>query len=97
VVLVGVAMPPSKCYDLRLEAGKSNVVQTIPIQQLIKAGDGDNFEFRLATDRSARFDLAIALSPVGGAPLPASEVSVEVFVPRTQAAFALRNEGCDAP
>jgi hypothetical protein len=92
---VGLGFPPSKCYDVRLEAGKLDTV-TLPISQMIEAGKGDNVEFRLATERSARFDVEVAFSPVGGPPLKARQkISVEVFVPRSDATIALRKPGCE--
>jgi hypothetical protein len=79
---------------LLLKAGTSHVSATIPIQQIVKAGDGDNFEFRLATDRSAHFELAIELIAVGGARVRAGDVSVDLFVPRSDADAGLHRTGC---
>lgn len=79
--------PPNYLYDVFLEAGKSNYSMSLPISQEIKPGEVDHFLVRVATDKSAQFNLAFSFRAVGGIELPANEVFLDIFVPRSQEHF----------
>jgi hypothetical protein len=84
----GAAEEPSYYYDVFLEAGKAGRSKAVSVSQSIKPGEADHFVFRIASDKSARFDLGLSLRDAGGALLPLQDVHLELFVPRSQAGYA---------
>jgi hypothetical protein len=82
--LYGMPAPPTYGYDLFLEAGKSKYVKYLPISQVIKPGETDNFLVKIATNKSAQFDLTISLKDTSDSNILVRKVLLDVFVPRSQ-------------
>ncbi|MAF66866.1 MAG: hypothetical protein CMJ84_14575 [Planctomycetes bacterium] len=80
----GAPAPPTYTYDVFLEAGKSGYTELVPISQTVEANSVDHFLLRVATDKSARFDLDFSFRVAGGEELAGESVSMDIFVPRTQ-------------
>ncbi len=68
-------------YVIYLEAGKSGYVKTREIALEVPPGKAEYFLIRIATDKSAQFDLAVALKAVGGQPIPVDDVTLDVLTP----------------
>jgi len=85
--VVSPAIRPNYLYDLFLRAGESGYTKRLPISQAIKPGEAENFDIRVGTDKTARFDLAISFRTTDGAQIPGNNVRLAIFVPRTQAPF----------
>jgi hypothetical protein len=81
---MGAPAPPSYTYDIFLEAGRSGYTTRVPTSQVVEAASVDNFLMRIATDKTARFDLNVSLRINGGEELAGGAVTMEIFVPRTQ-------------
>lgn len=60
----------------------------MPISQSLQPGKADHFVVRIASDKSARFDLALSLKDASGRILPLQDVHLDLFVPRSQAGYA---------
>lgn len=86
----GAAEEPSYFYDLFLKAGVTGQSQHVPVSQTIKPGEADHFVFRIAADKSARFDLGLSLRDAGGAIIPLQDVHLDLFVPRSQAGYVVQ-------
>lgn len=71
-------------YDLRLEAGKSNVTYRVPIGQYTKPSDVDEFQLRIVSDKSAYYQGKITIL-AGSKPVATKNLDLRVFVP-----FAIR-------
>lgn len=84
----GAAEEPSYFYDLLLEAGKQGYSKPVPISQSLRPGEADHFVVRIASDKSARFDLDLSLKDASGRVLPLQTVHLDLFVPRSQAGYA---------
>lgn len=84
----GGAEEPSYFYNLFLEAGKAGYSKPVSISQSIQPGDADHFVLRIASDKSAKFDLDLSLKDAGGKVLPLQTVHLDLFVPRSQAGYA---------
>lgn len=80
----GASAPPTCLYDLKLKAGESNNTNYLPISQEIKPGESDHFLIRVASDKSARFDLTFSFLTTGGKEIPGREVVLDLFVPRSK-------------
>jgi len=78
-----VGMPPSREYDVFLEAGKSGETIEIGLAQEIRPGDSDHFLFRLGSYRSSHNRIKVQFRTAGGEVLPGGEFLIDVFVPRT--------------
>lgn len=84
------AKPPSYSYDVFVKAGRAGYTERRPIAQEIKPGEVDHFLLRIATDRSASFDLVVDVNDSSGTLLWRGDLDLTAFVPRTGAALALR-------
>jgi len=84
----GEAEEPSYFYDLLLEAGKQGYSKPVPISQSLRPGEADHFVVRIASNKSARFDLDLSLKDASGRVLPLQTVHLDLFVPRSQAGYA---------
>lgn len=87
----GAAVPPSYSYDLFLKSGKSGYTLRREIAQQIKPGETDHFLLRIATDRSANFQLRVSLHDVKGDIRWTGDVDLQAFVPRSGAEIALEH------
>jgi hypothetical protein len=85
----GAPAPPSYSYDIFLKAGRAGYTERRPIAQEIKPGEVDHFLLRIATDRSASFDLVVDVNDASGTSLWRGGIDMMAFVPRTGAALAL--------
>jgi hypothetical protein len=81
----GAPMPPSYSYDVFLAAGKSNYTQRESISQQIKPGEGDNFSIKLASDRSASFDLDMDILAVNGSVAWTGSFNIALLIPKSGA------------
>jgi hypothetical protein len=81
----GSPVNPSQQYDLALTAGKAPAALRIPIAQNLKPGEADQFLLRVASDKSAHYELKLSLRCMDGQQLPAQKLLLDVFVPRTAA------------
>ena len=84
----GAAEEPSYFYNLFLEAGKQGYPKPVPISQSLQPGEADHFVVRIASDKSARFDLDLSLKDASGRILPLQAVHLDLFVPRSQVGYA---------
>ena len=85
-ILASLSRPTYK-YNLFLEADKENYIRRLPISHEIKPGDSDLFLVQIATNRWSEFDLNFAFRTAQGKYLPAPEVLLEIFVPRTHTRY----------
>jgi hypothetical protein len=81
---LGLPRPPTYLYDLLLKAGLSSYTKRLPISQEIKQGESDHFLIRVASDKSAQFNLAFSFRVTGGMEIHSNEVILDMFVPRSQ-------------
>ena len=88
----GAAAPPSQEYDVFLEAGKENYTLDVPISQGLKAGDFDNFLIKIATNKSAEFELSVLIKTIGGREIRAGDMKLSFFVPRSVASDVMQLE-----
>jgi Protein kinase domain/Sel1 repeat len=70
-------------YDLFLIAGKQGYETIVPLSQVIPAGGIDNFEIRVGTDKSARFDLRVGFRTSSGEIIGKTSVRLSTFIGRT--------------
>jgi hypothetical protein len=78
-------VPPSQRYDLGLTAGKAPETHRIPISHNLKAGEADHFLVRVASDKSAHYELTLRIRRIDGEFLPEQKVILDLFVPRSAA------------
>jgi hypothetical protein len=94
--LVFAPMPPSACYELLLEAGAAPALHVVPLHQELASGAADHFVLRLGTNKSAQFDLNVSFKTIGAGNLSGGDVSLEIFVPRSQTGFIEKAKACPA-
>jgi len=78
----GAPAPPTYTYDVFLPAGKANYKINVPISQVIPPGMTDHFLLRIATDKSAHFNLRVSLYDTEEKTLAESDVDLRTVVPR---------------
>lgn len=93
----GLPRPPEYLYDVFLKAGKAGYVKNVPISQEINPGEADHFLVRIATDKSARFNLALEFRDAGNSRIAEKPVELEVFVPRSQTRYIVPQRGGGIP
>jgi hypothetical protein len=76
------ARPPTFEYNAFLRSGRAGYIERRPIAQEIKPGEVDQFLLRIATDRSASFDLVMSINDVSGRSLWQGNIDMKVLVPR---------------
>lgn len=86
----GALRPPSYSYDIFLAAGKSGYSISKSISQEIKPGETDHFLLRIATDKSSTFKVKLRINDAKGDVRWGGSADMQVFVPRSGAALALR-------
>ena len=92
----GAAVPPSDRYVFALTAGKSPDTILVPISHVVKSGEADQFLLRLASDKSAHYELKLGVRLIDGRQLPGQNVVLDVFVPRSMAKRAEKASSVDA-
>jgi hypothetical protein len=85
----GSANPPSYSYGPKLAAGESPDSVPLPVSQNPKPGKADQFLLRIASDKSAHYEMKLRFTLIDGRTLPDQDVVVDVFVPRGMAARAV--------
>ena len=85
-IIPKAAPPPSYLYEVHLKAGVTPQTVLVPTNQVIDKSD--NFLIRVATDKSARFKLRVSFREVGGGMVPANDLLLDIFVPRSQAKYS---------
>jgi hypothetical protein len=81
-----VAVPPTWEYDLPLTTGKTpNIVRT-SVSHLLEPGKADQFLLRVASDKSAHYDLECSIRLSDSRQLPAQRAVLDLLVPRSQVA-----------
>jgi hypothetical protein len=78
-------VPPSQEYDLALTAGKAPDTVRVPVAHNLKPGEADQFLLRVASDKSARYELKVSLRRIDDQSLPEQKLVLDVFVPRSGA------------
>ena len=84
----GSPIPPSYTYDLKLTAGKAPDAVRVPVSQSLKPGEADHFLLRIASDKSAHYEMKLRFTAIDGRALPGRDVVLDVFVPRGMAGRA---------
>ncbi len=72
--------PTREPYDVFLPAGKEGFQTIVPLSQVIPAGGVDHFEIRIATDKSAQFELQIQFKDVSGNIIADRQVALTTFI-----------------
>jgi hypothetical protein len=77
---LGAPMPPSWTYQVKLRPDGRDYTVTVPVSQVLAAGEADRFLFKVAADRSSLHQFDLILGYLGGElePVP---VTLELFVP----------------
>jgi hypothetical protein len=91
--LSGVAcspLLPTFKYNVFLTAGKTGYTESCAISQVIKPGEADHFLLRIASDRSARFELTMNIRDVKKRSLWHGDVDMKLFVPRYSAGHTIQ-------
>jgi hypothetical protein len=70
-------------YDLFLKAGEQGYTKLLPISHSLKPGEAEQLVVRVATDKSARFDLSFSLRGAGGVSIPTDRLQLNIFRPRS--------------
>ena len=73
-----------------LESGKSDYTFTVPISQSVSPKEVDHFLLRIASDRSAFFDMDIAIRDTAERIVWARRIDLHYFMPRSVASEDLR-------
>jgi len=85
--------PPTAFYELYLEAGKEDYVLNIPLAQSIKPGEIDHFLVRVATNKSAVFDINMKMIDTGGNVISNENVNLDIIIPRPKRTRDIRQPG----
>jgi hypothetical protein len=85
--------PPGgqETYDVLLEAGRSGYTRTIPLTESAKAGETRVFKLRVATEKSARFDIRVSLTTTSGKTTAPHRFVIDIFKPSFSGGPLLRN------
>jgi len=78
----GMVMPPSYTYDLLLETNKSNYSKEIALSQVIKPGEPDRFDIKIAAPMSSRHQFDITLFYNDNKQFKIPGVHLNYFLPR---------------
>lgn len=85
------AVPPSFQHHVLLEAGKTQL-QSIPLSEhVISPGETELFYLRIGSDRTATYRLSLTVYADGEREIGRQDLELNVFVPRSQAARAVKN------
>ncbi|OGT60248.1 MAG: hypothetical protein A3E01_15535 [Gammaproteobacteria bacterium RIFCSPHIGHO2_12_FULL_63_22] len=87
----GAPGPPTFQYDLFLESGMSGYQKRQAISQQIKPGETDHFLVRIGSDKSAQYDLDVAIADASGKSVWNSKISLDMFVPRLSGRNSVRS------
>jgi hypothetical protein len=77
----GAPEPPTFRYDVFLESNKNSYSTTLPISQSIKPKDVDHFLLRIASDRSASFDMEVTIKDASERAVWSKHVVLNYFLP----------------
>jgi hypothetical protein len=80
----GVPIPPTFQYDLALKAGQAPETIWVPVSHSVKPGEADQFLLRIASDKSAHYEIRLAIRMIDGVELEPKLISLDMFVPRTR-------------
>lgn len=83
-IRAGMAVPPSYVYDLALTAGKAPDTVLVPVSHNLKPGESDQFELRVASDKSAHYEFRFAVRLIDGREFAGQNVVLDTFLPRSQ-------------
>ncbi len=84
------SISPSDEHYVFLEAGSSGHVESISVDYAVQPNGVEHFLLRIATDKSASFDLTVGLQAIGRDLLLADHVGLTILTPVTDTYF-LRN------
>ncbi len=89
---------PVYFYDASLPAGEAGYTRRVPLthKHTIKPGEVDHFVIRIATNKSAQFELKFSFRDVGGMEIPTDNVLLDIFVPRTEIKLIAKKPGAQA-
>ncbi len=93
----GTPIPPSYSYDLKLIAGTAPISVSVPVSQKVTSGEGDQFLLRIASDKSAQYEMNLLFKLIDGRTLPVQKVVLDVFVPRGMAGRAVKASPAEGP
>lgn len=75
-------VPSSKSYSLRLEAGRDNYTEIIPLSQSISPNDSDRFDVTIISDKSADYVIDVDVIDTDGNEIEVGKLDISYFRPR---------------
>jgi TPR repeat protein len=81
---------PRFFHHILLESGKTGAM-TLPLVASVGAQRSTQIKLRIGSDRSARYDLVLALKSADGAVMATQALDLQIFVPRFDAAAIVRS------
>jgi hypothetical protein len=93
-VKAGHAVLPDHRYNVYFKAGEIRPVEfeLIPRREL-KPGESDVFPIRIRSDKSSQTSFDVSFRTNGGEMLPAKDVVMDIFVPRSKVPLARKDVG----
>lgn len=85
------AVPPAFQHHVLLEAGKTQIHSISLSEHVISPGETELFYLRIGSDRTATYRLRLTVYADGERAIGRQELELNVFVPRSQAARAVKN------